>query len=587
MKSGSRSKRTATSLAVFGLAAPAVFAGLAGAVASSDTLVTFDTASLGLGDTGGDTAVAADGTIYIADAENHRIRQIATDGTITTIAGAGTAGLSGDGGQATDAELNAPQGIIVDGNGDLIIADTENSVIRKIDMTTGVITTIAGDGTASFGGDGTLATSAQINKPEDIAIDADGDLIIADSANARIREVNDGTGIITTIAGDDDGVRYTDADNADPLLAGLINPSGLAINGTDIYFADKDANKVRLLNGSGVTAFAGSGTTIYDAGDEGGAATSGELASPDDVAIDGAGNIYITSSANSRVHVVVGGNMSTLVGGGANTSTLTTGAAAQLKVPVGITVDSNGNVLFLEKSFVASTDAGSLRRLLEAETDDPTITINAPTNGLEITQGDEVAVNFECADASAGIKSCSATFNGVAIADGANLDSLSVGSFDLVVTAVDHLNNTDATTVSVTVVAAPAIVDNRHIVGDYAGVSGDSAVLARFYVAYLDRYPDTPGHEYWMSEIANGRSFNSVAAFFIESPEFKIIYGGNISDDEFVDLLYLNVMNRNAALDPVGRAYWNAQLDSGDWTRFEIAVYFAQSVEFKTATGTS
>ncbi len=130
------------------------------------------------------------------------VREVnAQTGDITTIAGNGTAGYSGDGGPATAAELSDPSGVAVDGSGDLFIADSGNNVVREVNLNTGIITTIAGNGTQGYRGDGGPATAAELSGPDGLALDGSGDLFIADSSNNVIREVNLGTGIITTVAG--------------------------------------------------------------------------------------------------------------------------------------------------------------------------------------------------------------------------------------------------------------------------------------------------------------------------------------------------------------------------------------------------
>src|SRR6185437_29977 len=142
------------------------------------------------------------GNMYIADSSNHRVRKVsAGTGIITTVAGTGTAGYSGDGGLSVNAGLYNPQGVAVDSAGNLYIADFSNSRIRKVAAATGIITTVAGTGTYAYSGDGGLATNAGMLSPDDVAIDSAGNLYIADYNNFRVRKVSAGTGIITTVAG--------------------------------------------------------------------------------------------------------------------------------------------------------------------------------------------------------------------------------------------------------------------------------------------------------------------------------------------------------------------------------------------------
>jgi trimeric autotransporter adhesin len=192
-------------------------------------------------------AVDAAGNIYFSDTVNHRVRKVATTGTITTFAGNGFPDDEGDGGAATDAKLNAPRGIAVDAAGNVYIADTLNHVIRKVSPS-GIITTVAGNANlgAGFSGDGKEATSAQLNYPFDVAVDDVGNLYIADFLNSRIRKVAGSNGIITTIAGNGN-LAYT-GDGGDALKAALCFPRGVAVaaDGT-VYVADVGNNVVRKL----------------------------------------------------------------------------------------------------------------------------------------------------------------------------------------------------------------------------------------------------------------------------------------------------------------------------------------------------
>ncbi len=187
----------------------------------------------------------ASGNVYIADSFDHRIRKVSTDSTITTIAGTGTAGFSGDGGPATSADINVPLGLTIDSAGNLYFADSVNHRIRKVAID-GTISTVAGIGTAGFSGDGGAAIKAQLNRPWDVKVDASGDLFIADYNNNRIRMVTP-DGNITTIAGRT-GSGYS-GDGGQGTSALLSFPTGLAVdtNG-DVYIADSDNNVIRLLS---------------------------------------------------------------------------------------------------------------------------------------------------------------------------------------------------------------------------------------------------------------------------------------------------------------------------------------------------
>ena len=204
----------------------------------------------------------------------------------------------------------------MDGAGNLYIADTNNNVIREVNLTTGTIATVAGNGAPGYTGDGGAATAATLNSPEGIAVDAAGDLYIADTDNDAVREVIAATGNIATIAGDGTGVPGFSGDGALAIHAKLNAPYGVALDyAGNLYIADSGNNRVRLVNTSGnISTYAGNGTPAY-LGD-GGAATSAELYSPLGVACDPAGNVYIADARNYVVRKVnaVSGVITTIAG---------------------------------------------------------------------------------------------------------------------------------------------------------------------------------------------------------------------------------------------------------------------------------
>ena len=187
------------------------------------------------------------GNLYIADYGNRRVRKVDASGNISTIAGTGAAGFSGDGGPATAAPVDGPTGVVLDSAGNLYIADTNNHRIRKMDPS-GIISTIAGTGSAGFGGDGGRATAAQINFPRDVALDGAGNLYIADASNHRIRRV-DASGNISTVAGTGTGGFSGDGGMAS--AAQINDPRGIAVDSASryIYIADSDNNRIRRISG--------------------------------------------------------------------------------------------------------------------------------------------------------------------------------------------------------------------------------------------------------------------------------------------------------------------------------------------------
>jgi len=185
------------------------------------------------------------GNLYIADTIDNRIRRVDTQGLITTVAGSGVAGLSGDGGPATAAQLNAPEGIALGPDGSLYIADTANERIRRVDAQTGIITTIAGNGQEGYGGDGRKGTTAELDVPLGLAVDLRGNLYIADSGNNRVRKV-DVAGTITTVAGN--GIRGYAGDGGPAAKAELAAPTGVAVDRSDnLYVADFLNNRIRVI----------------------------------------------------------------------------------------------------------------------------------------------------------------------------------------------------------------------------------------------------------------------------------------------------------------------------------------------------
>jgi trimeric autotransporter adhesin len=300
-------------------------------------------------------AVNAAGDLFIADQYSHRIRKvIAATGLITTVAGSGVAGFGGDGGQATAAQLQYPWGVTVDGAGNLFIADTNNHRIRKVTAATGVITTVAGNGTAGYNGDG-LATGASLHNPRGVAVDGSGNVYISDQLNQRIRKVDPGTGIISTVAGT--GTAGFSGEAGVATSATLYDPQGLAVDAAgNVYIADYYTARIRKLTiATGLlTTVAGSAYSATFGGD-GGDATAAQLNGPTAVAIDTTGNLYISDGANQRIRKVSVPTptrlLSTVAGTGTagyNGDGLATGSL--LNYPDGVAVDAAGNVYIADQN---------------------------------------------------------------------------------------------------------------------------------------------------------------------------------------------------------------------------------------------
>ena len=267
------------------------------------------------------------------------------------MAGDGTRGYKGDGGLATSAGLYNPSGIAVDASGNIYIADTSNSRIRLVTKSTGIITTVAGDGTIEYKGDGGLATSAGLYTPNDVAVDASGNIYIADSGNHRVRLVTKSTGIITTVAGD--GIAGYIGDGGLATSASLYSPYGVAVDASgNIYIVDTSNHRVRLVtkNTGIISTVAGDGTVGYEG--DGGLATSAGLYYPYGIALDASGNIYISDNGNYRIRLVTKstGIITTVAGDGTGGYNGDGGLAtsASLYYPYGVAVDASGNIYIVD-----------------------------------------------------------------------------------------------------------------------------------------------------------------------------------------------------------------------------------------------
>jgi uncharacterized protein (TIGR03437 family) len=281
-------------------------------------------------------AVDASGNLYIADSYNNRIRKV-SGGVITTVAGDGNFGYNGDGMTPASAWLNGPNGLTVDSAGNIFIADTGNGRIRKV--AGGSIATVAGNGSFGYNGDNIAATSAELTSPSGVAVDSAGTLYIADLGNHRVRKVS--AGIITTVAGT--GTSGYNGDNIPAVSAELDAPWGVALDASgNLYIADTDNNRIRKVAGGLITTVAGDAGFAY-AGDNV-AATSTSLYAPFGVALDASGNLYIADTVNYRLRKVSGGTITTLAGGGTPVGQNGPAINAQLESPLGIAVDPSGNL---------------------------------------------------------------------------------------------------------------------------------------------------------------------------------------------------------------------------------------------------
>jgi uncharacterized protein (TIGR03437 family) len=346
-------------------------------------------------------AVDANGVLYIADAGNNRIRRMDANGIITTVAGSGMAGFSGDDGPAVSAQLSAPAGVAVDTNGNLFIADTGNHRVRKV-TPDGLITTVAGNGAAAFAGDGGQAVSAQLSAAaialdgngilyiadadnlrirkvttdgvistiaaasfgtpflnfHQITVDHVGDVYVADTGNSVIREIVSGTNAVSTVAGN--GANGYFGDGSAATVAALAFPRGVAFDSAgDMLIADTGNYRIRLVaeNNNHMSTVAGTGKASYSG--DGRAPTIAQFFEPKGLAVDGQGNLYIADTGNNRVRKIANGTVTTVAGNGA-AGYSGDGAAptnASLSDPEGVAVTSPGAL------FVADTGNYRVRAL--------------------------------------------------------------------------------------------------------------------------------------------------------------------------------------------------------------------------------
>jgi len=317
-----------------------------------------------------DVAVDAAGNLYVADSFNNRVRKLTPSGAVSTIAGDGSYDFGGDGGPATLAKLRSPSSAVADGTGNLFIADSVNARVRKV-TPAGVITTIAGTGQAGFSGDGGPAVAAQLFSPGALAIDGNGNLYIVD-AN-RIRMVS-ATGVISTLAGD--GFSGFAGDGGPATVARLQNPSGVAVNASgDVFIADTDNNRIRKVNSAGtISTIAGTG--LMDFGGDDDPATTADLNHPRDVAVDTGGNLFISDYGNFRIRMVNPAGIITTVAGNGNWQFAGDGGPGHLAqlAPRGIGIDGGGNLIVVDNNRVR-------RILFTTPNNLPAITAISPFSG--------------------------------------------------------------------------------------------------------------------------------------------------------------------------------------------------------------
>jgi sugar lactone lactonase YvrE len=428
------------------------------------------------------TAVDSQGNVYIADTTNNEIRKVTPGGTITRIAGTGASGSSGDGAAATAATLNAPAGIAVDATGDLYIADTGNNKIRMVDAVSGNISTLAGTGTAGYTGDQSTPAVATLNAPTQLAWSQTGTLYVADTGNSAIRAIAPKESLITTVAGS--AIAGFDGDGGPGQAAQLQNPKGVAVgNSGNVYIADTGNNRIRLLSKGVITTLAGQQGGGY-IGDGSAAAT--ELNAPTGMAVDTSGNLYIADTQNQRIRMISGGQIITVAGTGTAGATGDTGtsAVATVNAPMGIALDSAGNL------YIADTGNNKVRginvgmnslafKTLNPGESSPVQTISLFNSGnqpLSLTSVSPLPGYIEQASASG--TDCTPTLPTLAAGASCNLNIVfqpsAVGTYNGTITSTDNAQGSPAATQTIVVQGSSAIVFTASLMLPNTATAGTS-----------------------------------------------------------------------------------------------------------------
>ena len=366
-------------------------------------------------------APTADGGFLVADTLNSRIRKIDASGIIRTVAGTGSAGYSGDGGQATNADINNPRGVVALPDGSFLFPDTNNQRVRRVSAS-GIITTVAGTGDQGFSGDGGNATSADLSIPFGVAPTSDGGFLIVDAGNQRVRKVS-ATGKITTVAGN--GVRGFSGDGGPATSASLANPHnvvGLPDGGFAI--ADASNERVRLVSASGViSTLAGTGVRGYSG--DGGQSTAAQVSVPKAVGVTPAGDILVAEEQNNRIRfigtviapantslptvsgtAVQGGSLTATAGGWSGTGPVISyawercspgcaaiaGATGKTYVPTGADVGSKLRVSVMGSNSSGFASAGSAQTATIPAAVLPPTNIGVPTISGTAAQGNTLTV---------------------------------------------------------------------------------------------------------------------------------------------------------------------------------------------------
>ncbi|MGA2217429.1 MAG: Ig-like domain repeat protein [Terracidiphilus sp.] len=402
------------------------------------------------------------GDIYIADTDNYLIREVNVDGIISTVAGNGEQGFGGDGGPATSALLDSPDGVAVDSAGNIYIADTNNNRIREVQASTGNIVTIAGTGVAGFSGDGGSAVSATLDSPTAIAVDSQGNVYIADTLNNRIREITGAN--INTVAGN--GQQTYSGDGGLAPAAGLDSPNGVAVDASfNIYIGDTHNQRVRVVTISTgiITTIAGTGVKGFTSD---GPVASAELARPRGVAVDTSGNVYVADGDNDRIREVAGGNVTTIAGDGTEGNSGDAGSAtgASIDTPFGL-VASGKQVAFAdtENNLIQIITAGTINGVGgQPVSGNESLAISGPTSTVYGT-GTLTATFSNAGHTATGL---------VTFYDGEGANPAVVGSASL---------SSDTAALNTNLLAAGI----HYIIASYAGDANDAPITSGVFVLVI------------------------------------------------------------------------------------------------------
>jgi sugar lactone lactonase YvrE len=414
----------------------------------------------------GATAVDGQGNLYIADTANNEVRKVTPGGTITRIAGTGAMGSSGDGAAATAATLNAPAGVAVDPAGNVYISDTGNNKVRIVTASNGNISTVAGTGTAGYTGDQSVPAAATLNGPTQLAWGSTGVLYVADTGNSAIRAIAPGESLITTVAGSANPGFGGDAGPGQ--AAQLQNPHGVAVDTAgNVYIADTGNNRVRELSEGDITTLAGQQGGGY-IGD--GLATATELNAPTGVGVDTAGDVYIADTLNQRIRLIAAGQIYTVAGTGTVGATGDggTSALATLSGPTAVALDSLGNLYIADTGNNKVRGITVAMNSLQFKTQNPTETsppqtvslFNSGNQALALTSV-TVPMGYIEAPSATGVDCISAPLT-IAVGGGCNLNTEfnppTIGTYNGTITLSDNAQNVGTATQTIAVQATSAFV---------------------------------------------------------------------------------------------------------------------------------